>query len=114
MSPTLFSIHLQEIIKGCFNGKRRWQSEEGKWNVRFVDDTVVESKTKLIDVLNELNRFCENKGTIINKKKTKCTVTGKKVEKIEVRVGNEVLEQVEKFKYLESIITEYLNLYHSG
>ena len=44
----------------------------------------------------------------INKKKTKCMVLGRKGERINIKIENEIIEQVEKFKYLGSIITENL------
>ena len=42
----------------------------------------------------------------INEKKTKCMVVGGKGERINIRMNNEQIEQVNSFKYLGSIVTD--------
>lgn len=101
-SNSLINTYLEEIIKNCMN-RRQGVVTGGKRveYIRFVDNmgVLAEMKNKLITMLRNMDRSCEEFGIRINKKKTKCMILGGKGEKISIRIGNEVLERVEQFKY---------------
>ncbi|KAJ4452162.1 hypothetical protein ANN_03680 [Periplaneta americana] len=59
----------------------------------------------LKDMLFELNDSCEQYEMKINANKTKTIVTGRKVKKVNLRILNEAVEQVDSFKYLECTIS---------
>ncbi|KAJ4431749.1 hypothetical protein ANN_20354 [Periplaneta americana] len=54
----------------------------------------------LRDMLLELNDSCEQYGMKINANKTKTMVSGRKIKKVNLRILNETVEQVDSFKYL--------------
>lgn len=78
--------------------------------IRFADDIVLlaENKKTMIDMLKGLNKTCEEFGIRINKRKTKCMFISARKVGTTIRLGQEVIEQVSAFKYLGSIITEYM------
>src|SRR5207248_1510472 len=81
-------------------------------NLRFADDAVLiaDKRKKLQMMLNRLNETCKDYGMEINVKKTKVMVLGRKEEQGKrhraVRLGEVPLEQVTRFKYLGSWITD--------
>ena len=79
-------------------------------NIRFADDAVLvaDSEEKLQVMLDRVKLESERKGLNINVKKTECMVILKKlpVQRMNLRCGNQMVKQVDSFKYLGSIITE--------
>ena len=63
----------------------------------------------LRDMLLELNDSCEQYGMKINVNKTKTMVIGKKTKKVNMRIRNEALEQVDSFKYLGCAISSNMS-----
>ena len=103
LSPTLFNIYLEDLMKNCFLntvgvniGGRRIKC------IRFADDMVVlaEDERMLKNMLMELNYRCEDYGMKINIIKTKAMLIGRKPKRIEMRIEDESVEQVDSFKYL--------------
>ncbi|KAJ4442006.1 hypothetical protein ANN_11870 [Periplaneta americana] len=64
-----------------------------------------EEETMLRDMLLALNDSCKQYAMKINGNKTETMVVGRKVKKINMRILNEVAEQVDNFKYLGCTIS---------
>ena len=79
-------------------------------NIRFADDTVLPaaSAEKLQSLVEALLRASKQYGAKPNTTKTKVMVVTKGNDDIKknVRVGEETLEQVGKYKYLGSLVTQ--------
>ncbi|KAJ4434231.1 hypothetical protein ANN_22779 [Periplaneta americana] len=81
LSPTLFSIYLEALVKNCFRNMEGMVPEGRRIKcIRVADDMALlaEEETILRDMLQELNDSCEQYGMAINAKKTKTMVIGKK------------------------------------
>ena len=111
LSPVLFNAYSEELIndalsdyKGVtFNGVRYT-------NIRFADDTVVvaESEEELQSMIESINTACEEYGMALNAKKTKTMVISKLDEgkTCKVKVNGTELDQVKKYKYLGTMVTD--------
>jgi len=78
-------------------------------NFRYADDAVLAaySKQKLQVMLDKLSETCNNYGMAINVKKTKVMVVSKRGKiKCQVTLDNKTLEQVSRYKYLGSWISD--------
>lgn len=111
MSPWLFNIFMDSVCRGMEREGRGVELVErnGRWEVNmilFADDTALLAKSAacLRDLVSEFERVCGEKGLKINPGKSKVLVfegeEGEEGEVQEVRVGGEVLEKVEVFRYL--------------
>ena len=70
---------------------------------------LAEDERMLKNMLMELNERCEDYGMKININKTKNTVLGRKPKKMDMRIKDESVEQVESFKYLGCNISSNKN-----
>ena len=79
--------------------------------MRFSDDKALlaEDERMLQNMMMELNDRCENYGMKIYISKTKAMVTGRKRKKIDRRIKDESVEQVDSFKYLGCNISSNMN-----
>ena len=79
--------------------------------IRFADDIALLAKDerKPKNMLMELNYRCEYYGMKININKTKTMVIGRKPKKIDTRITDESIEDVDKFTYLGCNINSTLN-----
>src|SRR4051812_32654127 len=78
-------------------------------NFRYADNAILAaySKQRLQAMLYKLNETCHNFGMAIYVKKTKVMVISKRGKiKCQVTLDNKTLEQVTRYKYLESWITD--------
>ena len=78
-------------------------------NLRYADDAVLvaDTKKKLQRLIDKLGESCKVYGMAINIKKTKVMVVCKEGKtQCTITLDNTVLEQVERYKYLGSWITE--------
>ena len=77
-------------------------------NLRYADDTVLlaDSAEKLQDILKRVADTSSKHGLYLNSKKTKVMVVRKQKENITIKLHNEVLEQVENYKYFRANISE--------
>ncbi|KAJ4442110.1 hypothetical protein ANN_11976 [Periplaneta americana] len=66
-------------------------------------------KGKEEDMLLELNDSCEQYGMKINANKKKTIVIRRKIKKVNVRIRNETVEQVDSFKYLGCTISSNMS-----
>lgn len=109
MSPDLFNLYGEMIL-------RELQGIEGVkiggYNInyiRYADDTVLiaDSGEKLQHLLNVTVRASEEKGLKVNMDKTKVLVASKtNAPRVRIEARGRRIEQVEKFSYLGSLITE--------
>jgi hypothetical protein len=77
--------------------------------VRFADDQAMTANTAkgLQTIMTKLNEVVERYGMRINKSKTKVMKIGKgEQEQLQINIDGQILEQVQQFKYLGSLITE--------
>ena len=70
---------------------------------------LAEDERMLKDILTELYDRCDDYGMKIDIIKTKTMVIGRKSKKIDMRIKDEYVEQVDSFKYLGCIISSNLN-----
>ena len=110
LSPDLFSLYGEVImrrIRECEGVRIGGQNIN---NIRFADDTVLVADTeeKLQVMLDEIREESERRGLNINVKKTESMVISKQspVPRINLRCGNQIVKQVDRFIYLGSMITE--------
>lgn len=117
LSPLLFIILLDEIIKTC--KRRTTKLKVGNWNMRpiysqvmvYADDIVLiaETQQKLQQTIIEWIEILKDKGLIVNTEKCKVMQMGKMdedIEPIQIECNGQILEQVESYEYLGTIIQQ--------
>ena len=115
LSPLLFIILLDEIIKIC--KRRTLKMKVGNWNMRpiycqalvYADDIllIAESEHKLQQAVTEWTEILSNKGLIVNTNKSKIMQMAKTEEEIKplsIVCNGSYLEQVQSYEYLGTII----------
>ena len=116
MSPWLFNLYIDGVVREVNgrvggHGLRLLDGNENDWEINqllFADDTVVvaDSERKLCQLVTEFGRVCERRKLRVNVGKSKvmrCTRNGAGV-RLNVTLNGEVLEEVDQFKYLGSVI----------
>ena len=109
MSPVLFSIYGEIIMRQVSELEGISVGGKNLNNVRYADDTVLvaDSMEKLQRLVERVNAAGEEMGLRINRKKTECMVMSKRnAPDCNISIGNESIKQVDKFKYLGSMLTE--------
>ena len=110
ISPILFNLYSEFMIREALEGLKGIQfGGQNVTNLRYADDAVLiaDSRKKLQRMLNKLNAKCKTYGMAMNVKKTKVMVMSKEGKvKCNIKLDQEVLEQVDRYKYLGSWITE--------
>ena len=115
LSPTLFNIYLENLMKNCFPnteginiGGRRIKC------IRFSNDMALlaEDERILKNMLMEQNDRCKDYGMEINISKMKAMFIGRKPKKIDMRIKDESVKQVDSFKYLGYNIRSNMNCCH--
>ena len=78
--------------------------------IRFADDMALlaEDEKMLNNMLMELNDRWKDYGLRINRTKTKAIVIRRKPKKIDMRIKDELVENVDSFKYLGCNISSNL------
>ena len=78
-------------------------------NLRYADDTVLTAETEegLQELLDTVVKEREIKGLTLSSKKTEIMVISRKnnIPKCKVTIDNKVLQQIDKFKYLGTMVT---------
>ena len=111
LSPKLFNLCTERIFResdelsGCVVGG------ENVNNLRYADDTVLlaESEVDLQALVKVVKLESEKKGLKMNVKKTKTMVVCRdknEQHRVSINLNGQVLEQVDKFKYLGQLITD--------
>ena len=111
LSPTLFTIYLQDLKKNCFLNMGGCKHRRKKNQVHKICDDMAllaEDERMLKNMLMELNERCEDYGMKINISKMKPMVIGRKPE-IDIRIKGESIEQVDSFKCLGCNISSNMN-----
>ena len=116
MSPWLFNVFMDGVVREVkmrtmerglmLKGQNGWEWEVSQ--LLFADDTALVASTeeRLQRLVNEFGVVCEKRKLRVNIGKSKvmvCSRQGGRAE-LNVRLNGEVLEEVETFKYLGSII----------
>ena len=101
LSPTL-NIYLEDLMKNCFlnTGGRGEGVKIGGRRIECIRSTndmalQAEDERMLKNILMELNDRCEDYGMKINITKTKAMIIGRKPKKIDMRIKDESVKQVD-------------------
>ena len=111
MSPVLFSVYVESMMKEAMDGMRAGVKVGGKWvrDIRFADDQGMMAGTQkgLQKIMDALQRTAQVYGMKINVKKTKTMrISRNGGEIVDIYIEGQKVEQVKKFKYLGAWITE--------
>ena len=109
LSPVLFSLYSEIIMRKIADMEGISIGGQNVNNIRYADDTVLiaDSQDKLQRMIEKVNAVGEELGLKINRSKTECMVTAKgDVPTCNITIRNEPIQQVSKFKYLGSTLTE--------
>ena len=111
MSPCLFIVHMDGVVREV---KMRTLDrglllkEQNGCELLFADDTALVASTeeRLQRLVNEFGVVCERRKLRVNIGKSKVMVCNRRGGRAElnVRLNGELLEEVETFKYLGSVI----------
>ena len=110
LSPILFNIYSEELINYAlesYNGVK--VNGVSYTNIRFADDTAViaETEEELQNMMTSIVNTCDEYGMELNAKKTKTMVVTKSKDNVcKIKVKGKDLEQVKKFRYLGTMISE--------
>ena len=109
MSPDLFNIYSDMILRNLENYTGVKINGENINNIRYADDTVliadsVENLQRLLDITIEKS---EEMGLTLNVKKTECMIISKKAiaPSCNLQSRGQQIKLVKKFKYLGYMIT---------
>ena len=110
MSPLLFSLYVEEMMKEAMIDLDEGVQVGGNWlkDVRFADDQGMVASTEqgLQLILDKLNESAKQYDMKINVKKTKVMKISKNGGTMNIMIDDQNVEQVNKFKYLGAWITE--------
>ena len=109
MSPDFFNLYAEIIMRKLIDLEGIKVGGVNVNNLRYADDTalIADSKEKLQNLIDALDKEGKENGLNINIKKTKVMVVTKDHEppKIDMNINNQVIEQVDHFNYLGSLVT---------
>ena len=114
LSPTLFSIFIDDLIKHLKTNCRLLQVGDCQINSLFyADDMVImaESEKELQTLLDELNSWCHKWQVKINEEKSKIIHFRKvraKCTEIEFKLNGSTIEKVKSYRYLGIYFDEHL------
>ena len=110
ISPVLFNVYAEAIMREALDSVDDGVKVGGELvkAVRFADDQAMTANTErgLQRIMDETNRVVKSYGMKINIKKTKVMKIGRSPSNIRITVDGDILQQVEEFKYLGSLISE--------
>jgi len=115
LSPTLFGIYINDLVSELNSHDLGVKLRDVKVSILlFADDIVLiaESAEKLQLMLNIVHEWCRKWKLIVNKEKTKIVhFRNPRQARTEVtfKYGECVLEIVDKYKYLGTLLNEHLN-----
>ena len=109
LSPLLFNVFLEYIMAQVLEDSEIGISIGGRLinNLRFADDIdlIATSEQKLQELTKKVQSTAAKFGMEVNTNKTKCMVTAKDSKKTTIMLDGQLLESVDHFKYLGSIMT---------
>ena len=110
LSPCLFNLYTEFIFRESDDLPGITIHGQNLNNIRYADDTalIADSEENLQEIVSHVKTESSKKGLDMNIKKTKVMIisrnpTGKKIK---IEVDGQYLEQIEKMKYLGTLITE--------
>jgi len=111
LSPLLFSIYAEAMMVEAMEGVEQGVRVGGELvkDVRFADDQGMVASTErgMQEIMDKLNTTAKKYDMRINIKKTQTMLISRiKRKPVEVRIDGQIVEQVMKFKYLGSVISE--------
>lgn len=115
MSPRLFSIYINDMIKQIRSEAEICQMYGQKTGViLYADDTsiICPSEKSLQDTLVKIESYCSTHEIAINAKKTKFMILGpeaKNKKEVRIEINGSVIERVASFKFLGVWVDEKLS-----
>src|SRR6478609_6456300 len=111
LSPVLFSIYAEMMMKEAFENVEEGIRVGGELieDVKYADDQgmVANTEAGLQSLMDSLNTTAKHYDMKINIKKTKAMVVSRNGgERVNITVEGQSVEQVSKFRYLGSLISE--------
>ena len=108
MSPILFNVYLEEMINEHLEGRGVNIGGRSIKCTRFADDMALlaEDEGDLQRIVTNLEEGCIKYGLKINVNKTKSLWLGQEKKRIQIKVKDEFIEQVNGFRYLGSWVSE--------
>ena len=110
LSPVLFNLFLENIMTETLQNHQSTISIGGRslCNLRFADDIDLMggSKQELQNLTNRLSERANAYGMEVSTEKSKVMVNSTNNDSTEINMNGEVLEEVNQFKYLGSILTK--------
>ena len=110
LSPYLFNIYTEFIFRESNELKGITIHGQNINNLRYADDTalIADDIKNLQNVVDKVKEVSSKAGLEMNVKKTKTMISSRKPEdkSVDIKVNNEILEQVMKFIYLGTEISQ--------
>ena len=110
LSPYLFNIYTEFIFRQSNDLPGITLQGLNVNNLRYADDTalIADDKDKLQKIVTKVQEESSKAGLEMNVKKTKTMIISRDAEnkKVEVKVNNEILQQVNRFIYLGTELRE--------
>ena len=110
LSPYLFNIYTEFIFRECNDLQGININGLNINNLRYADDTalITDSEENLQDVVTKVREESSRAGLDMNVKKTKTMIISRKPQgkSVQIKVGDETLQQVHKYIYLGTEISE--------
>lgn len=108
LSPYLFNLYTEDIMRDVELDDRSTRYDEVNIHghrirdLRYADDTALLSTTTigLTNLIMSVKEHSEKKGLLLNVKKTKIMDTDKCIEKTEIAINGEQVENVNHYEYL--------------
>lgn len=109
LSPVLFNIVMEEIIKRVNTGKGYEMGQQEIKIVCYADDAVLlaNNEDDLQRLLHLFNVTAKKYNMTISTEKTKCLVTSKNPVRCKLEVDGNIIEQVMTFRYLGVNVSGY-------
>lgn len=114
LSPLLFNVYVDEVVKEALEELEKGMKINGKFinNIRYADDKfliadLIEALQLILDKVSETEiRY----GLSINEKKTKWMIFSRDFDlSAKIVINKKEIEKVKEFQYLGCIITENLS-----
>jgi len=110
LSPCVFNIRAEMVVRETLDGFQGGLQIGGRMikNLRYADDIILlaTSETELQKLVDRLDRASRKYSLLINVDKTKTKVMVSDGIACRVLIQNKLLEHVDTFPYLGSLITE--------
>ena len=110
LSPCLFNLYTEFIFRESDHLPGITIHGQNLNNLRYADDTalIADSEKNLQEIVSCVKSESSKKGLDMNIKKTKTMIISRNPagKKLNIEVDGQYLEQIEKMKYLGTLITE--------